>query len=47
MEQLEDPAGKLKLRKIVNDLKAPRSICVPMDTPRERALQLLESNDEP
>jgi hypothetical protein len=47
IEQLEEPARKLKLRKIANDLKAPRSICVPIDTSRERALQLLESNDEP
>jgi hypothetical protein len=47
IEQLEEPASKLKLRRIANDLKAPRSICLPIDTSREQALRLLGSNDEP
>lgn len=33
-------AARLELKAIGNDIPAPRSICVPMDTPRDRALRL-------
>lgn len=38
--QMQDPAEELRLRKIPNPLPAPRSVCVPLDTPRADAIRL-------
>jgi hypothetical protein len=46
--QMEESAGRLKLRIVQNPLPATRTICLPMNTPRAEVLRLTPSdNGEP